>query len=735
VGARQIAARRAVMVAGALSRSLGAGGGSTVGGRIGLALDPGLLGSLARGRTVALVSGTNGKTTTTRMLAEALGGTRGVATSSAGANMPAGLVSALVSAPAGQPGVLEVDEGYLRDVARSVSPRVIVALNLSRDQLDRVSEVRMIAARWRDAFAESAATVVANCDDPLVTWAAREASAVVWVAAGGLWQADAHHCPACDAEVRFAGPGEAPGWRCGCGLERPLPDAVLDGEILVTDGRSARVDLAIPGRFNLANAAMAAVAATVLGRDLGGALGAIGRVDEVAGRFAVVKDGPVAVRLLLAKNPAGWSELIAMIAASRRPVVVAINARDADGHDPSWLWDVPFERLAGATVVATGERRDDLAVRLKHAGVAHVVVDDQVAALHVAAPEGDVDYVGNYTAFQQLRRALREGARERRTPDTSELCDPRAPLALAHVSTPPGPAVVPRPHEPCGDHGDRDGRAEPLVSPGHPLERGRSRARASSLTVVVVHPDLLGTYGDGGNGAVLADRAAWRGLTVELLLATSDRPLPRSGDLYCLGGGEDGPQGRSAERLADGVLAGAVARGATVLAVCAGFQIVGTTFAGPGGAVQPGIGLVDADTVRGTGKRAVGEAVVETVEHAAGGFALDAGELLSGFENHAGVTRLGASVAPLGRVRSGVGNGTAGLARSEGAVSGRVVCTYLHGPVLARNPQLADRLLECATGIALAPLDDDEEALLRRARLETAPARLRPGIRRRVRVR
>ena len=702
MGARQDGARRAVTAVGALSRALHAGGGSTIGGRIGLALAPDLLASLAVGREVALVSGTNGKTTTTRLLVEALGGPGEVATSLAGANMPGGLVAALASARDGVPAVLEVDEGYLRDVARAVRPRAVVALNLSRDQLDRVSEVRMVAARWRDAFAELDATVVANCDDPLVAWSAGAARDVVWVAAGGTWHADAHHCPECDAEIRFAAPGEAAGWSCRCGFARPTPRAVLENGSLVLDGRASPIDLALPGRFNRANAAMAAVAATVLGRNLDDATSAVSRVGEVAGRFAVVRDGAVDVRLLLAKNPAGWSELIEMVASGARPVAVAINARDADGHDPSWLWDVDFERLGGSTVVATGERRHDLAVRLRYAGVAHRVVEDQVEAVHLAAVAGEVDYVGNYTAFQQLRRSLAATRRVER---------PQAPDP--GVLRPPGPAVAAR-------------------------APGRARARRERLTVVVVHPDLLGTYGDGGNGTVLASRAAWRGLAVELVLATSDAPLPRGGDLYCLGGGEDGPQGRSAARLADGALASAVDHGATVLAVCAGFQIVGTTFSGTGGAPQHGIGLVDVESVRGTGRRAVGEVVVESVEHATrdgDGFTLDAGLLLSGFENHAGVTRLGPGVAPLGRVRSGAGNGAGAAGGPEGAVSGRIVCTYLHGPVLARNPALADRLLASATGTALAPLDDTEEDLLRHERLRGATGRLRPGIGPLVRVR
>ncbi len=232
------------------------------------------------------------------------------------------------------------------------------------------------------------------------------------------------------------------------------------------------------------------------------------------------------------------------------------------------------------------------------------------------------------------------------------------------------------------------------------------------LTVVVVYPDLLGTYGDGGNGVVLARRAAWRGLPVQLLETSSDRPLP-DGDLYCLGGGEDGPQVRAAESLRDdGGLNRAVDRGAAVLAVCAGYQIVGREYPGADGRARPGVGLLDLATVKGAGRRAVGEVLAEPIDLALPG---TGSATLTGFENHGGVTAVGRGARPLARVLAGTGNGSGDGA--EGAWSGRVVGTYLHGPVLARNPGLADLLLGWATGEELAPLDDAEEAALRAERM------------------
>ena len=241
------------------------------------------------------------------------------------------------------------------------------------------------------------------------------------------------------------------------------------------------------------------------------------------------------------------------------------------------------------------------------------------------------------------------------------------------------------------------------------------------LHIVVVYPDLLGTYGDGGNGVVLWRRASWRGGDAVVSAAPSDQPLPRA-DIYCIGGGEDAPQAEAARALIDdGTLAAAAADGAVVLAVCAGYQIVGRSFPGSDGSVLEGVGLLDVTTTKGTGTRAVGELLASPVD--------GAGHLplLTGFENHAGLTDLGPGVAPLARVLSGTGNGD----RTEGALTERVVGTYLHGPVLARNPALADHLL-ARTGrmeAPLAALDDHEAAALRAERIGAARhARSAPAV-------
>lgn len=403
----------------AVSRRLELGSGTVIGGRVGLAVDPRLLEHLAAGRKVALVSGTNGKTTTTRLLAVALG--ESSVTNATGSNMPAGHVAAMASGPPGTPAVLEVDEGYLPQLVRSLRPEAVVLLNLSRDQLDRTNEVRMLAGRWREALAgATGTTVVANADDPLVVWGAGAAPHVVWVAAGLAWRLDAVGCPACEGRITFGGtagvgqgrPGGDSGtaWSCSCGFARPHLDVwVAEGprggtEAVWSDGRRLPVVLGIPGRFNLTNAVLAAVAAEVLGVPADQALPAMAKVEEVAGRFTTRDIGGVPTRLMLAKNPAGWGELLDLVCPGTGPVVVGINARVADGRDPSWLWDVPFERLQGRPVVATGERCLDLSVRLHYAEVPHRTVRDPVEAVGAAAggeaPKGArIEFIGNYTSF------------------------------------------------------------------------------------------------------------------------------------------------------------------------------------------------------------------------------------------------------------------------------------------------------------------------------------------------
>jgi UDP-N-acetylmuramyl tripeptide synthase len=377
-----------------------------IGGKLAVRVHPHVLAEAAAGRPAACVSGTNGKTTTTRLLASALR-TRGpVASNSGGANMTPGVIHALAQPPLNSPAALEVDEIWLPRVAREVHPRAVVFLNISRDQLDRSNETRRIAALWRTLGAELPdCTAVANCDDPLVVYAAQGYPRQRWVSAGQNWTADAMVCPVCASLLSRDGLD----WSCGsCGFARPTPAIEVTGvEALRWEGRELQVRLALPGRVNAGNAALAAAAAETFGVPVEVGLSAMESLRDVQGRYAQVEVAPGRrARLLLAKNPAGWVEMLELLdAGERRPVVVDFNSRTADGRDPSWLWDVPFERLAGRQVLVCGERREDVGVRLAYADVPHTLHDSAEDAV-AAADAPVVDVVANYTAFRDLLRRL-----------------------------------------------------------------------------------------------------------------------------------------------------------------------------------------------------------------------------------------------------------------------------------------------------------------------------------------
>lgn len=399
---------RAALAAGAtarwVSRVTGRGAGSTIGGRVALSLDPSLLRRLADGRRVVVVTGTNGKTTTTRMLASALATLGPVATNSEGANMAGGLVTALATAAAAPIAVLEVDELHLPRIAEALQPAVIVLLNVSRDQLDRVGETHQIERQLRAMLARHPqALVVANCDDVLGASAAYDCARVQWVAAGEGWAGDSVSCPR-SGEVIVREPGH---WHSrGAPLQRPKPHWWTDNEVLHgPDGWRAPLRPALPGEVNRGNAALAIAAAVAMGANPAAATHAVTQVSEVAGRYRKVRIGDHTARILLAKNPAGWQQALTLLDPAAAGCVIAVNGREADGQDLSWLWDVDFSPLATRTVIACGERRADLAVRLTYADLPYACGSDVIAAIR-ACPPGPVEVLANYSAFVQINRLL-----------------------------------------------------------------------------------------------------------------------------------------------------------------------------------------------------------------------------------------------------------------------------------------------------------------------------------------
>lgn len=381
-----------------------------IGGLVAAKIDPSIMARLADGKRTVLVTGTNGKSTTTRMAAAALAGLGEVCTQADGANMDAGIIAALSLARSAPIAALEVDELHVPHVADATSPEALVLLNLSRDQLDRVGEINAIERRLRAGIeAHPETVVIANCDDVLVTSAAFGAREVVWVAAGSGWVGDSVSCPRSGEPIVRRGED----WYSTGdeGFRRPAPQWWFDDEnIYGPGGFRARLTLAVPGRANRGNATQAVAAAVAMGADPAAAVTAVGTVGEVAGRYGSHQLGEHRIRTLLAKNPAGWQEALSMIDQDADSLVIAVNGQVPDGEDLSWLWDVRFEAFETMHVISSGERAADLGVRLLYAGAEHTTVADPLAAIE-SCPPGRVEVLANYTAFRDLNTALeRAGA-------------------------------------------------------------------------------------------------------------------------------------------------------------------------------------------------------------------------------------------------------------------------------------------------------------------------------------
>jgi UDP-N-acetylmuramyl tripeptide synthase len=450
---RRVAQLIAVL-AGWTSRRLGRGGGTSLPGMVLLRMRPRAAEELAVGLTrgSVAISATNGKTTTARLLRSVLDGEGvSVVANSAGANLLTGVTAALLDAsrdrsgPPSDFGLFEVDEAALPAVADQVRPRVIVLMNLFRDQLDRYGELETLLARWRTMIESLDPTtiLVLNADDPAtaVLGEGRENVVRFGVDAPGTDRgalshaADSTHCPRCDGPLRHdvITIGHQGHWWCtSCGLRRPEPDVAavrvgLDGvEGLSLTARTpsgpVEVNVALPGLHNAYNVLAALTTAVALDLDLTRAAESLGRTQAAFGRAEHVEVDGRRLVLLLAKNPAGANENIRTVLTDPNAVHVLamLNDRTADGRDVSWIWDVDhellFDRLAG--LVVAGDRAEELALRFRYGGLDPEKVTlardpaRALDALLAATPPGGTAYVlPTYTAMLDLRAELvRRGA-------------------------------------------------------------------------------------------------------------------------------------------------------------------------------------------------------------------------------------------------------------------------------------------------------------------------------------
>ena len=394
------------------SRTLGKGKGEIIGGRYALKVAPSLLATMASGRTSVLVTGTNGKSTVTALVAAALEVAGPVVSNRTGANMPDGIVTWLKEDRTSTLAALEVDEAYLRPMVQGTRPRAVIALNLSREYTRGVSLARTID-HWHaavDLLPDDSVSII-NTDDPWVQFAFERAPSIVGVAGGLNWTADVTICPACHTLLDGVGTH----WSCpGCGREQITPTwTASDGErvsdllqeVLVKGpDQSVAVRTTVPGRTAAASVAFALAAADAVGVDLDAAGSAIESVLDVDGRYAPFEIDRRNARIIMLKNPAGWTE--AIDTALRSDLPMAIYAQPFGPRDTTTIWEVEWERLAGRQVVVSGARAPDVIACLDAHGISTMHVDDPLDAVR-ALPEGNVLVACNYSGFRQLTARLR----------------------------------------------------------------------------------------------------------------------------------------------------------------------------------------------------------------------------------------------------------------------------------------------------------------------------------------
>lgn len=397
--------------AGRLSQALGRGSGTMIGGRTALRLAPGALASVARDRRTVLVTGTNGKSTVTALVAAALRASGSVVSNTTGANMPDGIVTALDADRTSPMAAIEVDEVYLAHVVAATRPEALVVLNAYREYTRGVSLASTLD-HWRvvaGRIGEDCPAVI-NVDDPLVCWAFEAAPRRIGVAGGLSWHTDAELCPGCGARHEW---GQL-GWRCaGCGRAQPRADWSVVGPEGAEGWRvnhprgSTALRVTVPGRTGPVGGAFAMAAASAVGIGADEAARRIADVEDVDGRYLPFPVQGRSARLFMLKNPAGWAEAIDLVLGSGLPAVVAVDPFGP--KDTTTMWEAPFDLLAGREMAVTGGRAADALAILEAAGVVTVEAADARSAI-TSRPPGEVLVLCNYPAFRRISRQLRAGA-------------------------------------------------------------------------------------------------------------------------------------------------------------------------------------------------------------------------------------------------------------------------------------------------------------------------------------
>lgn len=694
-------------------------------GKIALKIDPTIIAEerhkLTQGTLV--VVGTNGKTTITNMIADALEAQGlSIACNRTGANLSYGVASTLLQTK--EPvdwGVFESDELWLARTLPQLQATYVLLLNLFRDQLDRYGEIDRIQDAIVKALTESPnTTLIYNADDPLcATIAARvDNPKITFGIAEDMHLAqnqvsDTQMCHFCSGmfEYEYRQYGQLGAYKClNCGFERPALDFWAHNIVLgnplafdlshaTSDGDVVTCALKAPqaGPYMVYNVMAAYIASHLVGVSDATFQKAIDCFDPQNGRLQALTIEGRPLLLNLAKNPTGFNQNLKIITQTpgKKAVAFFINDNEADGHDISWIWDCDFEELTqeqDVVVYAGGIRKNDLQVRLKYAGIdAKLInsVDEMVNEALTMPADWQMFAIANYTSLPAVRQSLM--TRADKTPvatPTSGTYEPASSVIAntsrvdeSYAASVASPATAPRP-----------------VDAEHPIR------------VVHLYPDLLNLYGDGGNITVLTRRMQWRGIPVEVeRVQYGDTVDLTQADIVMMGGGPDREQKLATECLMQikPELAAYVEQGGALLAICGGYQLAGDTWL-MGDETVEGLDLINVTTKRaGTGfDRLIDNIALKSPL---------ATHPVVGYENHAGRTYLAQNEQPFGTVVSKTGHGNNDDSHADGVVHNHMIGTYLHGPLLGKNPEIADQLIVWALqqrGCAveqLAPLDDAVE--------------------------
>ena len=665
--------------------------------------------SKVRGKKIVVV-GTNGKTSVNNMIADCLEaqGLK-VLCNRSGANMKAGVCTTVLRGKKSDVGVFESDELWTKETLPAVNADYLLLLNLFRDQLDRCGEIDRIQSSIVEALRRSPkTTLIYNADDPLCTIVAEKAAALderknsnknitFGVDETLHWEqnsvSDTTMCQKCQAMLEYdirqydkLGKYHCP----ECGFCRPELDfsAVnvsmkaegLSLDVANRDQETTRFSSGLLGSYNVYNMLACVTAARIMGASDDAIAEAIAAFNPENGRLQRYEIDGVGVLLNLAKNPTGFNQNLRIISSAIDPnqktaVAFFINDQTPDGHDISWIWDIDFEELAkfsGVTFFSGGDRKNDLQVRLKHAGIRANLCDSVKDAIECGVEQLFV--IANYTALPVEKRTLDALAREDKLNKASEIVYDKQP------------EVYPVPAE---------------------------SQEIATVKIAHVLPELLNLYGDGGNVKILKNRCAWRGIPVEVIPVYAGEEVDFSQfDIIIMGGSPDREQ-----ELASGQalrwkeqIQNHVESGKPMLVICGSYQMLGNEWLLNGESVA-GLSVLDIKTDRpGTSAdRLVQNIAIESKL---------ATRPVIGFENHAGRTHLNGDLEAFGQVVSTVGCGNNEQDHADGVLYKSTIGTYLHGPLLSKNPEIADWLIAQAIAkrdgvevveVNLAPLDDAEE--------------------------